>query len=102
MGHSLVVCEDDAINTLIGSFYREKVGAYWDKERKYIDEHYTTVPFPYEPLPSKEISDKCSVEPSKHLVGYFNTRSSVQHFIKAKEYNPVNELAVEIEKSMGE
>jgi ubiquinone/menaquinone biosynthesis C-methylase UbiE len=97
-GYSLVVCEDDAVNTLINTFYRDTVGAYWDKERRYIDEHYTTVPFPYEPLPEKEFH--ISVQWNRQqLAGYFNTWSSVQHFIKANQYNPVNELAVEIEKA---
>jgi ubiquinone/menaquinone biosynthesis C-methylase UbiE len=96
-GYSMVVCEDDAVNTLINTFYRDTVGAYWDKERRYIDEHYTTVPFPYEPLPAKEF--RISVQWNRQqLAGYFNTWSSVQHFIKANQYNPVNELAVEIEK----
>jgi ubiquinone/menaquinone biosynthesis C-methylase UbiE len=95
-GYSLVVCEDQAVNTLINTFYRETVGAYWDKERKYIDDHYTTVPFPYEPLPAKEF--QINVQWSRRqLTGYFNTWSSVQHFIKAHQYNPVDELAAAIE-----
>jgi ubiquinone/menaquinone biosynthesis C-methylase UbiE len=96
-GYSLVVCEDDVINALIKTFYRETVGAYWDKERKYIDDHYTTVPFPYEPLPSKEF--KIRVEWNRQqLIGYFNTWSSVLHFIKAHQYNPVDELAAALEQ----
>lgn len=96
-GYSLVVCEDDAVNTLINTFYRETVGAYWDKERRYVDDHYTTVPFPYEPLPAKEF--QIQVQWNKpQLIGYFNTWSSVQHFIKANGYNPVDELANLIEE----
>lgn len=96
-GYSLVVCEDEAINTLINTFYHEKVDAYWDKERRYIDDHYTTVPFPYEPLPSNNFH--INVQWNKQqLTGYFNTWSSIQHFIKAHRYNPVNELAAAIEQ----
>jgi len=99
-GYSLIVCEDEAIDTLINTFYRETVGAYWDTERRYIDEHYTTVPFPYEVLPSKEF--QISVPWNRQqLTGYFNTWSSIQHFIKANGYNPVNELAAAIEKVWG-
>lgn len=96
-GYSLVVCEDAALNTVINTFYRETVGAYWDKERRYIDEHYTTVPFPYEPLPAKEF--QINIQWNKlQLMGYFNTWSSVQHFVKANGYNPVTELAGLIEE----
>ena len=96
-GYSLVVCEDEAINTLINTFYREKVGAYWDKERSYIDDHYTTVPFPYEPLPSNNFQIHVQWD-RQQLTGYFNTWSSVQHFIKAHQYNPVDELSAAIEQ----
>ncbi|WP_205510819.1 class I SAM-dependent methyltransferase [Longitalea arenae] len=92
-GYSLVVSENEGLNTMINSFYREKVGAYWDKERTYIDDHYTTVPFPYEPLPSKEFQIQVRWT-QQQLVGYLNTWSSVQHFIKANGYNPVDKLAV--------
>lgn len=96
-GYSLVVCEDAVLNALINTFYRETVGAYWDKERRYVDDHYTTVPFPYEPLPAKEF--QINVQWNKQqLIGYFNTWSSVQHFIKANGHNPVNELAALIDE----
>ena len=82
---------------LIFTFYRETAGAFGYKARRYIDEHYTTVPFPYEPLPAKEF--RISVQWNRQqLAGYLNTWSAVQHFIKANQYNPVSELAVEIEK----
>jgi ubiquinone/menaquinone biosynthesis C-methylase UbiE len=96
-GYGLVVCEDEALNNLINTFYRETVGAYWDKERRYIDEQYSTVPFPYEPLPAKEFQINVQWN-RQQLTGYFNTWSSVQHFIKANGHNPVNELAALIEK----
>jgi len=96
-GYSLVVCEDEAMNTLINTFYRETVGPYWDRERKYIDDQYTTVPFPYEPLPSKDF--KIQVQYNRQqFIGYLNTWSSVQHFIKAHQYNPVDELTAAIEQ----
>lgn len=95
-GYSLVVCEDESLNNLIKTFYRDKVGPYWDKERRYVDDHYGTVPFPYEPLPSKDFNINVQWN-RQQLIGYFNTWSSVQHFIKAHQYNPVDELAASIE-----
>jgi ubiquinone/menaquinone biosynthesis C-methylase UbiE len=94
-GYGLVNSEAAALNQLICQFYTQKVGPYWDKERRYIDEQYTTVPFPYEPLPSKDFSIQVQWT-RQQLIGYFNTWSSVQHFIKAHQYNPVEELATAI------
>lgn len=99
-GYSLVVCDNTAINALIESFYRNTTGPYWDKERKHVDAHYATVDFPYEPLPGREF--KIEVRWGlQQVVGYLNTWSSVQHFIKANGYNPVDQLAVELEKAWG-
>lgn len=91
-GYSLIQSEHTPLNTLIHNFYRQKTGPYWDAERKYVDEHYTTVPFPYQELPSS--SFRIEVQWTKEdLAGYLNTWSSVQHFIKANGYNPVDAFA---------
>lgn len=94
-GYSLIQSEDSALQELITSFYRGKTGPYWDAERRFVDDHYSTVAFPYEALPSRDF--RIDVEWSADdLIGYFNTWSSVQHFIKANGYNPVDELALAI------
>ena len=91
-GYSLVQGEDAGIQQFIETFYREEVGPYWDAERKHVDAHYASVSFPYDPLPGKEF--KIEVQWSlPQLTGYLNTWSSVQHYIKAKGYNPVDQIA---------
>jgi SAM-dependent methyltransferase len=101
-GYGLIVCEDEAINGVIHDFYRNEVGPYWDVERKHVDAHYATVPFEFNLLPGRAF--KIAVEWSlAQLIGYLNTWSSVQHFIKAKGYNPINELTTTLKnmKSKG-
>ena len=97
-GYGLVQCDYDELNSIIHSFYRNTVGPYWDPERKYVDDHYRTVPFPYDQLPAKEffIEQKWSLQ---EMLGYLNTWSSVQRFIKAKKVNPVDPLETELQKS---
>jgi ubiquinone/menaquinone biosynthesis C-methylase UbiE len=90
-GYGLVVCEEETINQHIGTFYRNVTGPYWDRERRFVDDHYTTVPFPFEELPGKEFTIDVNYTLSD-LEGYLNTWSSVQHFIKANGYNPVTEF----------
>lgn len=90
-GYSLIQSEYADLNTLIHDFYRGKTGPYWDAERKYVDEAYTTVAFPYKEVTTPAL--RIEVQWTKEdLLGYFNTWSSVQHFIKANGYNPVDEL----------
>ena len=85
----------EIINKLTRHFYTATVGPYWDAERKYIDESYRTIPFNFDELPAKEFA--IHVKWTKEdLAGYFNSWSSVQHFIKANNYNPVNEMATQL------
>ena len=97
-GYSLVNCEDRNLNHIINSFYTKTVGPFWDPERKFVDDHYQTVPFPYSELPSLEffIEKEWDIE---NFAGYLNTWSSVQHFIKARGFNPVDALRPELEKT---
>ena len=94
-GYQLAVAADEKINEIVKYFYVDVVGKYWDTERKYVDQRYETIPFEFKRLTSKEfnINVEWDVE---ELLGYFNTWSSVQNFIKANGYNPVDELADKI------
>lgn len=83
------------IDERIEDFYDNMIGPYWDAERKYIDAAYQTIPFPFEEMECPRL--ECILEWSfEHLMGYINTWSAVQHFIKEKGYNPVEQLAQDI------
>ena len=93
--YNVPACSYGIINSLTRHFYTSIVGPYWDAERKYIDENYQTIPFNFDELPSKEFSIRVKWT-KEDLTGYFNSWSSVQHFIKANNYNPVNEMATQL------
>lgn len=38
------------VDKLIQEFYREKVGSFWDLERKYVEKAYQTIPFPFQTI----------------------------------------------------
>ncbi|TGN29394.1 class I SAM-dependent methyltransferase [Empedobacter tilapiae] len=88
------------IDHLISNFYINILGKYWDKERKYIDEDYKTIPFPFDEIESPKFENiqQWSLD---HLIGYLNTWSAVKHFIKQNNYNPIEQLQTEIEKVWG-
>jgi hypothetical protein len=94
-GYTVPACDDTIINGLTRHFYTAVAGPYWDAERKYIDESYQTIPFNFDELPSKEFSIQVNWS-KEDLAGYFNSWSSVQHFIKANHYNPVNEMITQL------
>lgn len=94
--YSLVTCEDKELEELIRLYYHNVVGPYWDEERKFVDEEYTTVPFPYDELHPMKFS--IDVQWTKEdLEGYLGTWSSLQHFIRANGYSPVPEFCRSVE-----
>ena len=85
------------IDQIITYFYQNVIGSYWDKERKYIDDNYTTIPFPFQEIRTPTFVNKIQW-PLEHLIGYLNTWSAVRHFIKQNGYNPIDQLKKDIEK----
>lgn len=91
----------EKIDDLITNFYNQVIGTYWDKERRYIDENYETIPFPFEEIKAPNFINKYKWT-LEHLIGYLKTWSAVKHFIKKNGYNPVDALKVEIESFWNE
>jgi SAM-dependent methyltransferase len=89
-----------ATNNIIDHFYEEIVGPYWDPERKYLEESYTTLPFPFKEIkaPAFVMKKTWTLE---HLIGYLRTWSAVNHFQKENNYDPVNSIAGSLKESYG-
>jgi hypothetical protein len=95
-GYNLFSTNDPAVDALIKKFYTDIVGPYWDKERKYVDDNYNSVPFNFAPLPTKPFFIK-SEWSKDDVIGYLNSWSSVQHFIENNKYNPINDIIRELD-----
>lgn len=83
------------IDELKRHYHDVTLGDYWDQERKFVDENYTTIPFPLKEIvcPEFSMSYQWSLE---ELKGYFNTWSALQKFIAVNGYSPVEALMNEI------
>lgn len=83
------------INNLIEDHHYNTLGSFWDDERKYVDEEYRTIPFPFEKInvPSFTIVYNWTIE---ELEGYLNTWSALQKFTAQHNYNPVEDLVKSI------
>ncbi|HEY4207874.1 MAG TPA: class I SAM-dependent methyltransferase [Puia sp.] len=89
-----------SLDAVIAAFYRDIVGPYWDKERRYIDDNYRTIPFPFDEVesPSFENIVEWTFE---HLIGYLGTWSAVKHYEKATEKDPVDLIRDVLKKAWG-
>ena len=100
MGYGLISPGGEA-GEIIGQFYEATLGEYWDKERKYIDEHYQSIPFPFQEITAPSLVNEISWS-LEDLAGYLRTWSAVKHYIKANNEDPVAPLKLRLEKVWGE
>ena len=97
VGYGLFQTDSSALNEVIRQFYTEIVGPYWDPERRYLDEAYRTIPFPFEEIRTPEFSMqyRWSLD---DLLGYLGTWSAVQHFERQKGVDPVGLVEAELRR----
>jgi hypothetical protein len=88
---------DDKIDQAVRDFYEHITKPYWDYERKYVEEKYTTVEFDYELLPVKDFETVLQWQ-REDLIGYISSWSAVQKFIKVNSYSPVLIVEEKIKK----
>ena len=102
-GYGTISVDDENVDNLLQNFYWNVIGKYWDAERKHIDNHYETLPFPFENVENQKFSMVFNWH-RYELEGYLNTWSSVQNFINSiensdkigKGYNPIPNLMLDI------
>ena len=76
------------IDAVLSDFYHQTIGPYWPEERKYIDEAYASIPFPFQTInpPQFKMSREWSLD---ELGGYLRTWSATQHYIQERGHDPV-------------
>lgn len=80
----------DKLDPFIDDLYEEAFSSHFNKNRKYIDEQYRTIPFPFEEIPSPLFQNQYNWS-LRELEGYFNSWSAIQKIKSEKGYNPVDD-----------
>jgi hypothetical protein len=78
----------------------ELVGPYWPKERVFVNEHYNNIPLPFKPIEAPQFFLQCRWN-MHEMMGYLNTWSSTQLYIKAKNQNPLDIIEKDMLKAWG-
>ncbi len=80
------------IDRIIADFYRNILGNYWDAERRFVDEKYQTIPFPFIEIETPDFQSSYDWN-LEHFTGYLETWSALQHFKLINGFNPLNEIS---------
>ena len=88
LGYGLFFTNTDS-DKILRHFYYNIIGPYWDAERRYLDENYETIPFPFEEIPTEKFENQFTWT-FETLIGYLQTWSSVQHYISKNKQNPID------------
>lgn len=76
-----------ALDAPLEDFYRNVIGSWWPPERKWVDEGYRTIPFPFEeiPAPAFEIRLRWTLD---DLLAYLRTWTATRYFMQAESRDP--------------
>lgn len=89
-----------ALDPILLDFYRNRVGPYWDPQRKYIDNAYATLPFPFANVQHAAFTVRRTWSLERFL-NYLRTWSAVQQYIHENEEDPVKGLGEELASGWG-
>lgn len=89
-----------AVDAVVDRLYRDILGAYWEKERRLVEEGYRGVHLPFSEVtpPRFEMSADWSFE---HLIGYLGTWSALQTYVGRHGKNPVEAVFEDLRAAWG-
>ena len=95
------VLETPELNARLLHYNKRIVGPYWPPERSMVDDHYRTVPFPFEELPTPALTLERHWR-LEELAGYLRSWSATVRFAKHNRRDPVIQFEDEIRTQWGE
>lgn len=91
IGYGLIQLDDTDLNQRIDLLYHQTLKGFWDAERRYIDEHYQTIPFPFEEIAMPQFQIELGWT-GPQLWDYLNTWSAVKHYQDRLHVSPLASL----------
>jgi len=91
IGYGLIIIDHAIVHAAVQSLYYQTLKGYWDAERRYIDEGYATIPFPFYEIKTPKLQMEYQWSASQ-LLDYFNTWSAIKHYRQQTGKDPLIEL----------
>lgn len=89
------------IDAIVAEFYEGPIGPYWTPERRYIEEGYRNIPFPFQDIdfPTFHMSAQWALD---DLIGYFSTWSALNLYKAEHDDDPLVEVAAKLRRVWGD
>jgi SAM-dependent methyltransferase len=78
----------DAVDPVLRRLMLETVAPYWPPGRRFVEERYQTIAFPFDEIRAPELTMRAEWSLDE-LVGYVSTWSAVQRYREATQVDPV-------------
>jgi len=92
---------EGAPDSVVSHFYHRIVGPYWPPERKYVDEGYAGIPFPFPRLDAPPFAMQADWN-LEQLLGYLGTWSAVKEYKLQQGSDPRELLMEELRAAWGD
>jgi SAM-dependent methyltransferase len=89
------------VDRLVDRLARQIVGSYWPPERRWVDEEYRTLPFPFAEVPVPELWIEEEWDFSR-FARYFATWSATARYREATGHDPLELIGDEMESAWGD
>jgi SAM-dependent methyltransferase len=99
--YNLLIVDGAEIDALVSDFYWNVAGPYWPPERRHVDNGYSDLPFPFEPIAVPPFSMRAEWSFDR-LLGYVGTWSASARMVKEEGTARVEHFAEKLRRVWGE
>lgn len=92
---------DPPVDAVLRRFYFEVVGSFWPPERRYVENGYATIPFPFPEIAAPLFAMEADWD-LPHLVGYLRTWSAAREYERWHRRDPVAEVEPDLAGAWGD
>jgi len=88
------------VDRVMESYYHDVLGEFWPPQIRWVNEHYQTLPFPFDEIAAPEfaVEVKWTIE---DLFGYLSSWSAAPRFKEAHGLDPLDEKRAEFKAAWG-
>lgn len=90
-----------ALDREVQHFYHQVVGPYWPPERRWVDQEYASIPFPFSLVEAPTFSLKLNWNLAQ-VIGYLSSWSAVALYREANKHDPMPEVKRRLQALWGE